>query len=129
MEAVIKLPTTEDKPAAKRSRAAAAEPGEEEGKRRKNVRLVSVLGEEDGSVKMLEELVFGAEDELLGRLVSSHHTGCCTGTDQSNRAGHKGSGSSPGRRTVFGFQLYNFIYKLGKNKEIIHRAKNTTTNE
>lgn len=86
MEDVIKLPAKEDKPAAtKRSRAAAVEPGGEERKRQKNVSLVSVLGEEDSSVKMLEELVFGAEDELLGRLVSSPHTGCFTGTDQSNR--------------------------------------------
>uniref|UniRef100_H3BXR2 U3 small nucleolar RNA-associated protein 18 homolog n=1 Tax=Tetraodon nigroviridis TaxID=99883 RepID=H3BXR2_TETNG len=41
---------------------------EEEPKRQKNVSLVSVLGQEDSSVKMLEDLVFGAEDELLGRL-------------------------------------------------------------
>lgn len=77
MEDVKKLRATEHKAAAaKRSRAAAVEPGQEEVKRQKNVSLVAVLGEEDSSVKMLEELVFGAEDELLGRLVSS---------DQSNR--------------------------------------------
>lgn len=86
MEAVMKLPAAEDTPAAaKRSRGAAAEPGGEERKRQKNASLVSVLGAEDSSVKMLEELVFGAEDQLLGRLVSSHRTACWTGTDQSNR--------------------------------------------
>uniref|UniRef100_A0A3P9A5U0 U3 small nucleolar RNA-associated protein 18 homolog n=1 Tax=Esox lucius TaxID=8010 RepID=A0A3P9A5U0_ESOLU len=37
--------------------------------RQKNTQEVTVLGEEDASVKLLEDLVFGAEDELLERLV------------------------------------------------------------
>lgn len=70
MEDVIKLPAPKDRPAAKkRRRAVKLEPDGEERRRQKNVCLVSVLGEEDRSVKMLEELVFGAEDELLGRLI------------------------------------------------------------
>lgn len=75
---MIKLPPTEQKPAAAKRRRApaaeAAEAGGEEPKRQKNVSLVSVLGQEDSSVRMLEELVFGAEDELLGRLVSSRQS-------------------------------------------------------
>lgn len=40
----------------------------EEQKRRKHTEEVKALGEEDESVKLLEELVFGAEEELLERL-------------------------------------------------------------
>lgn len=75
MEEVIRLPAAEAGPgpgpgtARTRRRAAGLDPGGEERKRQKNVGLVSVLGEEDGSVKVLEELVFGAEPELLGRLL------------------------------------------------------------
>lgn len=70
MEDVIKLPETEDRGAAKkRTRPAKSEPEEEEQKRQKNVKRLAVLGEKDSSVKLLEELVFGAEDELLERLV------------------------------------------------------------
>lgn len=95
MEDVIKLPATEDKPAAaKRRRAAAQEPGGEERKRQKNASLVSVLGEEDRSVKVLEELVFGAEDELLGRLVSP--PAASLGQTRAIEAHLKGSRSSPG---------------------------------
>ncbi|XP_078101555.1 U3 small nucleolar RNA-associated protein 18 homolog isoform X2 [Sander vitreus] len=66
---VIKLPTTEErKTAKKRTRAPKFNPKEEEEKRRRNVQCVSVLGEEDSSVKLLEELVFGAEEQLLERL-------------------------------------------------------------
>lgn len=69
----IKLPTTEDSPPAKKKKK--QQPprkvsAEEEGvKRQNNVKLLAVLGEEDSSVKQLEELVFGAEDQLLERLV------------------------------------------------------------
>ncbi|CAJ1075484.1 U3 small nucleolar RNA-associated protein 18 homolog isoform X2 [Xyrichtys novacula] len=42
---------------------------DEEQKRQKHVKTLAVLGEKDSSVKLLEELVFGAEDELLERLV------------------------------------------------------------
>ncbi|XP_031172812.1 U3 small nucleolar RNA-associated protein 18 homolog isoform X1 [Sander lucioperca] len=66
---VIKLPATEErKTAKKRTRAPKFNPKEEEEKRRRNVQCVSVLGEEDSSVKLLEELVFGAEEQLLERL-------------------------------------------------------------
>ncbi|KAF1380236.1 hypothetical protein PFLUV_G00184740 [Perca fluviatilis] len=66
---VIKLPATEERKAAKkRTRAPKFNPEEEEEKRRRNVQCVSVLGEEDSSVKLLEELVFGAEEQLLDRL-------------------------------------------------------------
>ncbi|MCI4391702.1 hypothetical protein PGIGA_G00137550 [Pangasianodon gigas] len=41
----------------------------EEEKRRKHTEELKALGEEDESVKLLEELVFGAEEELLERLV------------------------------------------------------------
>ncbi|KAG7317436.1 hypothetical protein KOW79_019734 [Hemibagrus wyckioides] len=40
----------------------------EEQKRRKHTEELKALGEEDESVKLLEELVFGAEEELLERL-------------------------------------------------------------
>ncbi|XP_034046663.1 U3 small nucleolar RNA-associated protein 18 homolog isoform X2 [Thalassophryne amazonica] len=41
----------------------------EEEQRRRNVQNLSVLGQEDDSVKLLEELLFEPEDELLDRLV------------------------------------------------------------
>ncbi|XP_047427790.1 U3 small nucleolar RNA-associated protein 18 homolog isoform X2 [Mugil cephalus] len=69
---VIKLPVTEKKqPAKKRSRPPKIKlnPEEEEDIRQSNAKRLSVLGEEDTSVKALEQLVFGAEDELLERLV------------------------------------------------------------
>ncbi|KAF0033132.1 hypothetical protein F2P81_015422 [Scophthalmus maximus] len=67
---VIKLPVTEERAAArKRARPPPCDPEEEEEKRQKNVQRVSVLGAEDRAVRLLEELVFGAEDELLQRLV------------------------------------------------------------
>ncbi|XP_069021518.1 U3 small nucleolar RNA-associated protein 18 homolog [Embiotoca jacksoni] len=67
---VIKLPATEDrKPAKKRARPVKLNPQKEEQKRQKNVEKLAVLGEKDDSVKLLEELVFGAEEELLERLV------------------------------------------------------------
>ncbi|XP_070703390.1 U3 small nucleolar RNA-associated protein 18 homolog [Pempheris klunzingeri] len=74
MEDVIKLPVTEEtqpgkKPARKRTRAPKFDPEEEERKRQKHVKRLAVLGEKDSSVKLLEELVFGAEAELLERLV------------------------------------------------------------
>ncbi|XP_037333387.2 U3 small nucleolar RNA-associated protein 18 homolog isoform X2 [Pungitius pungitius] len=70
MEDVIKLPGTEDgKPARKRVRAPKFDPREEEETRRRNAERLSVLGGEDRSVGLLEELVFGAEEELLERLV------------------------------------------------------------
>uniref|UniRef100_G3PPE1 U3 small nucleolar RNA-associated protein 18 homolog n=1 Tax=Gasterosteus aculeatus aculeatus TaxID=481459 RepID=G3PPE1_GASAC len=70
MEDVIKLPGTEDgKAARKRTRAPEVDPQEEEETRRANAERLSVLGGEDASVRLLEELVFGAEEELLERLV------------------------------------------------------------
>uniref|UniRef100_A0A3B4YHF9 U3 small nucleolar RNA-associated protein 18 homolog n=1 Tax=Seriola lalandi dorsalis TaxID=1841481 RepID=A0A3B4YHF9_SERLL len=67
---VIKLPVTEERgPATKRARPPQFDPEEEEQNRQKNVKRVAALGEKDGSVKLLEELVFGAEAELLHRLV------------------------------------------------------------
>ena len=42
---------------------------EEVLKRHKNAQAVTVLGEEDASVKLLEYLVFGAEEDLVERLV------------------------------------------------------------
>ncbi|XP_034154529.2 U3 small nucleolar RNA-associated protein 18 homolog [Pangasianodon hypophthalmus] len=48
---------------------APAEAAREEQKRRKHTEELKALGEEDESVKLLEELVFGAEEELLERLV------------------------------------------------------------
>ncbi|KAM4716793.1 U3 small nucleolar RNA-associated protein 18 homolog [Anableps anableps] len=66
----IKLPVTEDKKTAKkRSRPPRFDPEEEERLRQQNLKRLAVLGEEDGSVKRLETLVFGAEEELLERLV------------------------------------------------------------
>ncbi|XP_070779627.1 U3 small nucleolar RNA-associated protein 18 homolog [Enoplosus armatus] len=66
---VIKLPVTEDRrPAKKRTRAPKFDPEQEEQKRQKNVKRLAVLGEKDSSVKLLEDLVFGAEDELVERL-------------------------------------------------------------
>ncbi|KAK3512030.1 hypothetical protein QTP70_028114 [Hemibagrus guttatus] len=48
--------------------AAPVDVAREEQKRRKHTEELKVLGEEDESVKLLEELVFGAEEELLERL-------------------------------------------------------------
>ncbi len=71
---VIKLPVTEERgPVKKRTRPPKFDPEEEEQKRQKNVKRLAVLGEEDSSVKLLEELVFGAEDELVERLVEVTH--------------------------------------------------------
>nr|XP_046272489.1 U3 small nucleolar RNA-associated protein 18 homolog [Scatophagus argus]XP_046272490.1 U3 small nucleolar RNA-associated protein 18 homolog [Scatophagus argus] len=67
---VIKLPVTEERaPAKKRSLPPKFDPAVEEQTRQKNAKRLAVLGEEDNSVRLLEELVFGGEDELLERLV------------------------------------------------------------
>uniref|UniRef100_A0A671W2L4 U3 small nucleolar RNA-associated protein 18 homolog n=1 Tax=Sparus aurata TaxID=8175 RepID=A0A671W2L4_SPAAU len=67
---VIKLPVTEERaPAKKKARPPKFNARQEAQTRQKNVRRLAALGEEDGSVKLLEELVFGAEDELVERLV------------------------------------------------------------
>lgn len=67
---VIKLPVTKEREAAKkRARPPTFNPKEEAQKRQKNVESLAVLGDTDTSVKLLEELVFGAEDELVERLV------------------------------------------------------------
>ncbi|XP_060882550.1 U3 small nucleolar RNA-associated protein 18 homolog isoform X1 [Labrus mixtus] len=81
---VIKLPAEEvtepaEKKAKKRARPPKLDPVEEAQKRQKNVESLRVLGEGDSSVKLLEELVFGAEDELLERLVEQED-GVRTGT-------------------------------------------------
>uniref|UniRef100_A0A3Q0SSZ5 U3 small nucleolar RNA-associated protein 18 homolog n=1 Tax=Amphilophus citrinellus TaxID=61819 RepID=A0A3Q0SSZ5_AMPCI len=49
-------------------------PREEGTKRQRNVKRLAVLGQEDSSVKLLEELVFGAEEELLERLVEGEES-------------------------------------------------------
>uniref|UniRef100_A0A3B4YDN1 U3 small nucleolar RNA-associated protein 18 homolog n=1 Tax=Seriola lalandi dorsalis TaxID=1841481 RepID=A0A3B4YDN1_SERLL len=89
---VIKLPVTEERgPATKRARPPQFDPEEEEQNRQKNVKRVAALGEKDGSVKLLEELVFGAEAELLHRLVEVRlpHTPCtsycCLRVDMKHR--------------------------------------------
>ncbi|XP_036408352.1 U3 small nucleolar RNA-associated protein 18 homolog isoform X2 [Megalops cyprinoides] len=41
---------------------------QEEARRQKNLKKVKVLGEKDESEKLLEDLVFGADDELVDRL-------------------------------------------------------------
>lgn len=66
----IKLPGNEGKqPAKKRAKLPQSSLEEEEEERRRNVKNLAVLGEKNSSVKLLEELVFGAEEELLERLV------------------------------------------------------------
>lgn len=81
MEDVIKLPPTEeDRPSdKKRTQPVKCDAASERRKRQKNAERLAVLGEEDGSVKLLEELVFGAEEELVDRLVevtsTSNHPG------------------------------------------------------
>lgn len=57
------------KPPGTKKRPAAAEREEEARKRQRNAESVAVLGATDSSVKLLEHLVFGAEDELVERLV------------------------------------------------------------
>lgn len=47
---------------------APVEAAREEQKRKKHTEEMKALGQEDESVKLLEELVFGAEEELLERL-------------------------------------------------------------
>ena len=71
---VIKLPVTEE-PAAQRKRPAAPKPtpGSEAKRRLSNVQRLAALSETDGSVRLLEELLFGAEDQLLHRLVEVTH--------------------------------------------------------
>lgn len=72
MAEVIKLPVPKRrKRALKRTRPQPDpfDPEKEQQLRQHNVRRLAVLGEQDGSVKRLETLVFGAEEELLDRLV------------------------------------------------------------
>lgn len=65
----IKLPDAEEQTRApKRARPEKFDREKEEQLRQQNVKKLAVLGEEDGSVKRLETLVFGTEDELLERL-------------------------------------------------------------
>lgn len=75
MEDVIKLPVTEHRaPTKKRARDRRENrPKNEERKRQRNVQRLSVLGEEDSSVRLLEELLFGAEERLVERLVEEEH--------------------------------------------------------
>ncbi|XP_015830006.3 U3 small nucleolar RNA-associated protein 18 homolog [Nothobranchius furzeri] len=70
MEDVIKLPAApgDGTQTKKRSRPK-VDPEEEEKLRQQNLKKLAVLGEEDGTVKRLESLVFGTEDQLLERLV------------------------------------------------------------
>jgi len=53
----------------KGTRKRVSDPEYEERKRQKHVQSVTALGEEDASVHFLEGLVFGAEEELLEKLV------------------------------------------------------------
>ena len=69
MEEVIKLPKTDEKPKTKKRRVPKFNAKHELIKRQRNVKNLTVLGENDASVKLLEDLVFGAEDELVERLV------------------------------------------------------------
>ncbi|KAG7272698.1 hypothetical protein CRUP_029637 [Coryphaenoides rupestris] len=70
MEEVIKLPVTDKKPQAKKREHKPKYNAEAELiKRQRHVKDLTVLGEEDASVKLLEDLVFGAEDELEERLI------------------------------------------------------------
>ncbi|XP_041736400.1 U3 small nucleolar RNA-associated protein 18 homolog [Coregonus clupeaformis] len=57
---------------------------EEVLKRHKNAQAVTVLGEEDASVKLLEDLVFGAEDDLAERLVEDREDGGATLLDDDD---------------------------------------------
>ncbi|XP_021413293.2 U3 small nucleolar RNA-associated protein 18 homolog [Oncorhynchus mykiss] len=57
---------------------------EEVLKRHKNAQAVTVLGEEDASVKLLEDLVFGAEDDLVERLVEDREDGGATLLDDDD---------------------------------------------
>lgn len=74
MSDVIQLPVTERPVVAKkRPRVRPAEQQknqreQEEQKRRTNVQRLSVLGDEDASVRQLEELLFGAEERLVEQL-------------------------------------------------------------
>ncbi|KAK2833936.1 hypothetical protein Q5P01_017825 [Channa striata] len=88
---VIKLRATDESEAAKkRPRPPTCEPQVEARKRRENAQSVAVLGRTDGSVRQLEELVFGAEDELLQRLVEEdeERTGSLLVEDQHEESGN-----------------------------------------
>ncbi|KAM6914229.1 U3 small nucleolar RNA-associated protein 18 homolog isoform 2-T2 [Lycodopsis pacificus] len=88
---VLKLPVTEERqPAKKRTRPPKFDPKEEDQERQTNVKRLAGLGETDASVKLLEELLFGAEDELVDRLVEQEEQtgaslvedGSCDSEDQ-----------------------------------------------
>ncbi|XP_068581927.1 U3 small nucleolar RNA-associated protein 18 homolog isoform X2 [Cebidichthys violaceus] len=67
---VIKLPGTEERrPVRKRTRTPKFDPKDEDQERQTNVKRLAGLGQTDESVKLLEELLFGAEDALVDRLV------------------------------------------------------------
>ncbi|KAM9780248.1 U3 small nucleolar RNA-associated protein 18 homolog [Neosynchiropus ocellatus] len=59
----------EEPRACKRAKRTVHTPEDETQKQQENRRRLRELGRQDGSVKLLEDLVFGAEEELLGRLV------------------------------------------------------------
>ncbi|XP_029614353.1 U3 small nucleolar RNA-associated protein 18 homolog [Salmo trutta] len=69
-----------------KKRVSEPEPDYEEEvlKKHKNAQAVTVLGEEDASVKLLEELVFGAEDDLVERLVEDREDGGATLLDDDD---------------------------------------------
>ncbi|XP_068458038.1 U3 small nucleolar RNA-associated protein 18 homolog isoform X3 [Clinocottus analis] len=90
MEDVIQLPAEERGPAAKRPRPAAPNPAQEEQQRRAHVETLAALGRRDGAVKLLEELLFGAEDELLDRLVEQEEPAGASLVDEAD----DGSGDS-----------------------------------
>uniref|UniRef100_A0AAY4C4D5 U3 small nucleolar RNA-associated protein 18 homolog n=1 Tax=Denticeps clupeoides TaxID=299321 RepID=A0AAY4C4D5_9TELE len=69
-------------------RAPATDLKREEVKRQKHVKLMKALGEEDESVKELEKLVFGGEEDLVERLEVSVlfvHSACRCLVDMTHR--------------------------------------------
>ncbi|XP_062336775.1 U3 small nucleolar RNA-associated protein 18 homolog [Osmerus eperlanus] len=68
MDESVQLVGNETETERKRKSVAQIDYKQEEIKRQKHMKTVAVLGEEDASVKLLEDLVFGAEDDLVERL-------------------------------------------------------------
>lgn len=98
MEDVIRLPDTEntvvDRAAAKKRKLAMKfDPQKEAEKRRVNVKKVCVLGEDDSSIKLLEDLVFGAEDELVENIVQDKRQKHSLLLDDDKDDGHGSSES------------------------------------
>lgn len=72
----IKLTGTKlQEPQRKRPKSVKVKPEKEALRRCKNAQKVAVLGEKDSSVRLLEELVFGSEDQLLDSLGQEEEPG------------------------------------------------------